>query len=104
MEIYKLSMNVDIHDVDFNGVAKTSSILRYIQSAAQSQLTENGMSYDNLKARDRAFILSRIRLEFYEPIYSYDKLVAHTFPCISRGYSFLRCYGLYKDGVTGKIM
>lgn len=97
---FKKDIEVDVHDVDFNGVCRASSLMKYIQAAAQMQLTENGMSYDNLKARDRAFILSRIRLEFYEPIYSYDKLVAHTFPCISRGYSFLRCYGLYKDGVT----
>ena len=93
-------IEVDVHDVDFNGICRASSLMRYIQSAAQTQLTENGMSYDNLKARDRAFIISRIRLEFYEPIRTYDKIVAHTFPCISRGYSFLRCYGLYKDGIT----
>lgn len=97
---FKKDIEVDVHDVDFNGVCRASSLMKYIQAAAQMQLTENGMSYDNLRARDRAFILSRIRLEFYEPIYTYDKLEAHTFPCISRGYSFLRCYGLYKNGVT----
>ena len=45
MEIYKLSMNVDIHDVDFNGVAKTSSILRYIQSAAQFNRQNNSSQF-----------------------------------------------------------
>ena len=43
---YRMKIDVDIHDVDFNGIAKTSSILKYIQTAAQSQLTDNGMSYD----------------------------------------------------------
>ena len=97
---FKKEIEVDVHDVDFNGVCRASSLMKYIQSAAQTQLTENGMSYDNLKAQDRAFILSRIKLEFYAPIYTYDKLEALTFPCISRGYSFLRCYGLSKGGVS----
>ena len=55
---YRMKTEVDVHDVDFNGVAKTSSIMKYIQSAAQCQLTEGGMSYDNLKSNNRAFILS----------------------------------------------
>ena len=91
-------VEVDVHDVDFNGVCRVSSLMRYIQSTAQMQLTENGMSYDELRARNRAFIISKIRLEFYEPVYTYDKLEALTFPCVSRGFSFLRCYGLYRDG------
>ena len=99
MEIYKLGMNVDIHDVDFNGVAKTSSILRYIQSAAQSQLTENGMSYDELKRNNRAFILSKMKLEIARPLKAFTPIVSSTYPCDSRGYSFLRCYSLECDGL-----
>ena len=95
---FKKEIEVDVHDIDFNGVCRASSLMKYIQSAAQTQLTENGMSYDELKDMRRAFILSRIRLEFYAPVYSYDKIEAHTFPCISRGYSFLRCYALYRNG------
>lgn len=102
---FKKEIEVDVHDIDFNGVCRASSLMKYIQSAAQTQLTENGMSYDNLKDMHRAFILSRIQLEFYAPVYSYDKIEAHTFPCISRGYSFIRCYGLYRGGeVIGRAI
>ncbi len=102
---FKKEIEVDVHDIDFNGICRASSLMRYIQSAAQTQLTENGMSYDNLKDMKRAFILSRIRLEFYAPVYSYDRLEAHTFPCISRGYSFIRCYALYNGGeVVGRAI
>ena len=38
---FRKQIEVDVHDVDFNGVAKTSSILRYLQSAAEGQLTAN---------------------------------------------------------------
>ena len=89
-------IQVDPHDVDFNGVCRASSLMKYIQSAADNQLTESGMSYDALKNQNRAFIISKIRLEFSEAAYAYDELRAQTFPCISRGYSFIRCYALYK--------
>ena len=100
MQEFKTHLTVDIHDVDSNGVTRASALMRYIQSAAQTQLTENGMSYDNLKAMNRAFILSKITIEFNETIRAYEPLTATTFPCNSRGYTFLRCYKLEKDGRT----
>lgn len=95
---YRIKTEVDIHDVDYNGVAKTSSILRYIQTAAQCQLTDSGISYDNLKKSNRAFLLARMKLEIARPLPAYTPLTAITYPCESRGYSFLRCYALESDG------
>lgn len=100
MAIFKRDIEVDVHDVDFNGVAKTSSIMRYMQSTAQLQLTANGMSYEQLYGMKKAFILSKIRIEIDESVRSYDRLCATSFPCESRGYSFLRCYGIERDGVS----
>ncbi len=98
--IFRTKEQVDIHDVDFNGVARTSALMRYIQTAAQNQLTENGMSYDALIGRDRAFLLSRITMEFTEAVRAYDIVEALTFPCESHGYSFIRCYALERGGKT----
>jgi len=100
MNAHRIDEIVNVHDVDYNGVAKTSSIMRYIQSAAQSQLTSNGMSYDELKDRHRAFILSRLKLEVIRPLRECTPLTAISYPCESRGYSFLRCYELLSDGET----
>lgn len=97
---FRTDLTVDIHDVDYNGVARLSSLMRYIQGAAQTQLTLNGMSYDELRLMHRGFILSRIKMEFTEPVRAYDRLTAVTYPCDSRGYSFLRCYKLEKNGKT----
>ena len=97
---FRTDITADIHDVDFNGVVRTSSLMKYIQSAAQTQLTLNGMSYDQLRDMKRAFILSRMKMEFTEPVRAYDDLTAVTYPCDSRGYSFLRCYALEKNGRT----
>ena len=100
MQYFNTHLTVDIHDVDYNGVARTSALMKYIQSAAQTQLTENGMSYDRLKERKRAFILSKMKMEFTDTVRAYEPLCAVSFPCNSRGYSFLRCYKLLRDGVT----
>ena len=100
MQGFKKNILVDIHDVDFNGVARASSLMKYIQSAAECQLTEGGLSYGELRKRERAFILSRIKMEFTENVGAYEPLVALTFPCTSRGYSFLRCYKILRDGET----
>ncbi len=97
MQYFKTSLTVDVHDVDYNGVARTSTLMKYIQSAAQSQLTANGLSYDEMREMNRAFILSRIKIEFTKSVRAYEKLTAMTFPATSRGYSFLRCYQLERD-------
>ena len=97
---FRTDLIADIHDVDHNGIVRASSLMRYIQSAAQTQLTLNGMSYDELKDMKRAFILSRIKLEFTEPVRAYEPITAITYPCESKGYSFLRCYALEKNGRT----
>ncbi len=99
MPDFRYNLTVDVHDLDYNGICKTSSLMKYIQSAAQSQLTGIGLSYDELKKKKRAFILSKIKMEFTAPIKAYDTLTAFSFPCESRGFSFLRCYGLERGGV-----
>ena len=100
MEYYTKEFEFDVHDVDFNGVARTSALMRIIQTTAQSQLTDNNLSYDRLKSGKRAFILSRIKMEFTDEIRAYDRLTGVTFPCHSRGYSFLRCYKLLRGNKT----
>lgn len=100
MQDFRTQITVDIHDVDFNGVARASSLMKYMQGAAQTQLTESGMSYEKLKMQKRVFILSKIKMEFTDTVRAYQPLNAITFPSNSRGYSFLRCYKLEKDGLT----
>jgi acyl-ACP thioesterase len=93
---FSQKITVDVHDVDFNGICRASSLMKYIQSTAQMQLTDIGLTYDALKEQGKAFILSRIKLEFTDTAEAYDKLDAITFPCESRGFSFIRCYQLMK--------
>lgn len=98
MPIYKREIIADEYDMDYNGVARASSIMRYIQSTAQLQLTDIGMTYTAMKNMNKAFILSKIKMEFLEPIRTDDVLTVETFPADSRAYSFVRCYGIKRAG------
>ena len=106
MSSFSLPIKVDVHEVDFNGTARTSSLMRYIQSAAQMQLNEHGLSYNELyDNRHRAFLLSRITMEFYDAPREGAELVAETFPVPSRGFTFLRCYQLWHgDEIIGRAV
>ena len=97
---FKIKTEVNVHDLDYNEIAKASAILKYMQTCAESQLAEHGMSYLELKDIGRAFILSKVRLEISRALREGEPITAVTFPCESRGFSFLRCYGLEQGGVT----
>ena len=73
---------VDVHDLDYNGVARASSILKYLQTSAERQLTDGGMSYDRLyNEHKRAFLLSRVRLDIRKPLYAFAPYRAITYAC-----------------------
>ncbi len=97
MYMHRIPITVNPHDTDLNGVCRASSLLQYMQTAADHQLTERGMSYEALRAQNRAFILSRIQMEFSDAPRAYTPLLAGTSPCESRGFRFLRCYDLLRD-------
>ena len=98
---YCFEGTVDVHDLDYNGVARASSILKYLQTSAERQLTDGGMSYDRLyNEHKRAFLLSRVRLDIRKPLYAFAPYRAITYACESRGFTFLRCYRLESRGET----
>ena len=86
MEAYTTSCEVDIHEVDFNGIARPSIMMQYMQTAAQNQLTCRGMSYDELRGDHHVlFLLSKMKMEFYSPLRAYEHVVAETFACAGVG-------------------
>ncbi len=89
--VHTLPYTVSMHDVDARGIVRPSALLRLMQDAAELQMKENGMdAHAMLQTTGRAFLLSRARMQIYAPIRAYDVLVARSWACPSRGYSFLR--------------
>ncbi len=90
---------VNANDVDRNNVVSASSLLRYMQDAANSQMEADGPSYMELMNAGLSFVLSRIRLSSYRPLASHDDIVVQSWACESRGAQFYRCYQILHDGV-----
>ena len=90
---------VNANDVDFNNIVSVSNMLRYMQDAANYEMEEDGLSYNELFSRGLSFVLSRIRMSFYSPIYAHEKIEVQSWACESRGVQFNRCYRIMKNGV-----
>lgn len=88
---------VDSHDLDYNRVARASSLVRFMQEAANSQCRNMGPSLEDLRDKQGlAFLLSRFSAGFYDTVFAYERLTVETFGVESRGFSFHRCYRILR--------
>ena len=88
---------VNANDMDVNSIVSASGVLRFMQDAAYSQMEEDGMSYGTLvEEYGVAFILSKIRMSLYAPLYSHDRILGESWACPSRGATFLRCHRILR--------
>lgn len=92
---------VNANDMDVNSIVSASGVLRFMQDAAYSQMEEDGMSYGTLVEKyGVAFILSKIRMSLYAPLYSHDRILGESWACPSRGATFLRCHRILRGTET----
>lgn len=88
---------VDPHDTDFEETAKPAALLRYMQTAANIHFREIHPAHKHLHEDGRAFVLSRIAIDFCTPVHAYETVSAHTWTSDSHGYSFIRSYDIVRD-------
>lgn len=85
------------HDTDANRCVSPSGVLAYMQETANLHLVASGLSLDALRdAKGLAFLLSRITIRTYAPLYAYDEIDVETWVCESRGLSFHRCFRILR--------
>lgn len=81
------------HDTDANRRLTPSRLLMYMEETSNEHLVAAGMSLDELRdGRGLAFLVSRISVRIYAPLYADDEIDVQTWVCESRGLSFVRCY------------
>ena len=96
---YTHRFQVKWHDTDANREVRPSQVLMYMQETANLQLRHHGISLDDLRDRHGlGFLLSRISVRIYEPLYAFDEIDVQTWICDSRGFSFNRCFCILQDG------
>lgn len=89
------------HDTNANREVYPSKVLMYMQETANAQLVANGIPLDALRdQRGLAFLLSRISIRFYQPLYTGDLIDVETWICEGRGYGFDRCFRVLRGGET----
>ena len=90
--------NVKFHDTNSNEIVDPSHILKFMQETSMRHMKARKPSYEELFEERKAFILSNIRIEMYNPIYAYQDISAKTWACPSRGFSFMRSYSIEANG------
>ena len=90
--------NVKFHDTNSNEIVGPSHILKFMQETSMRHMKAKKPSYEELFEEKKAFILSNIRIEMYNPIYAYQDISAKTWACPSRGFSFMRSYSIEANG------
>lgn len=94
---YKENYNVLAHDSEPRGTMRNGAYLKYMQETANHQLRDEKPSYYELFDSGFAFILSRINIKIFKPLYRYDSFESLSWHCPSKGVMFQRCYELRKD-------
>ena len=85
---------VRFHETDMNEVVTVPNIFKYIQEVAMSQISTQSPTYKELLAIGKAYILSTIRIDMYQPICYGQTVDVSTWASPSKGYRFTRCYDI----------
>ena len=81
------------HDTDLFRQVRPSQILVYMQQTSNDHMASCGQDLDQLRdSQGLAFILSRISVAYYKPLYAFEDIEVQTWTCPSRGYSIYRAY------------
>lgn len=94
--IHTEEYRINSHDCDMNGIVKPSAVLRYMHETANLQMKKYGPSNEELRADNKAFILSKVNLSFYSPLRSFDLISVETWAAESKGVSFYRCSRVHR--------
>ena len=97
--IYTERYKTKWHDTDASRKLRPSEILTYMQETANRQFVSAGRDLDDERdTKNIGFILSKISLDFYKPVYAYEDIEVETFTCESQGFSFHRGFRILRDG------
>ena len=91
--IFKQKYTTRWHDTDANRVVRPTQILVFMQETSNHHIKSLGTDLDKLRdEQGLAFILSKIRLALYKPLYAFEEITVETWTVESRGFSFNRFF------------
>lgn len=82
-----------MHDADSERIIRPAGLLKYFHTASNEQLAKSyGLTEDELRRRDTAFILSSMSVDVFSPVYMEEEIEITTFAEVSHGVKFGRTY------------
>ena len=85
------------YDTDAFRRVRPTQMLVYMQEVSNHHMSTCGMSLDELRdKRGLAFILSKIRMEIFAPLYAYEEIEVQTWTCASHGFVTRRFYRIMR--------
>lgn len=94
---YSESYRTRWHDTDAERRVCPSQLLVYMQETSNGHTRSAGRTTDDLRDKKHlAFILSKLRLEIYRPLYAFEDITVETWTSPSRGFSSLRSFRILR--------
>lgn len=95
--IFKMNYTTRWHDTDANRTVRPTQILVFMQETSNYHVKALGTDLDKLRdEQGLAFILSKIRLALYKPLYAFEEITVETWTVESRGFSFNRFFRIMR--------
>jgi len=92
---YSESYNVHLYHTDYRGLLTPAHCARYMQETAHRSLQRFGPSLEEMVARRRAFVLSKIIYTYLLPVRSCDDIRVETWHNGGHGVIFTRYYQMF---------
>lgn len=91
--IFKQKLTTRWHDTDASRCVRPTQILVFMQEASNHHIKHLGTDLDRLRDEEGlAFLLSKIRLALYKPLYAFEEITVETWTVESKGFSFNRFF------------
>lgn len=87
------------HDTDACHIVRPSRLLEYMQETGHLQCLSVGLDLNDLHdRRGISFILSRLQLSFFKPVYNFDTIEVRTWCSPLKGWKMMRYFQILRDG------
>ncbi len=97
--IFERKYTTTWHDTNAHRTVSPTRLLVYMQETSNHHMSAAGMSLDVLRdTHSLAFILSKMRLCIYRPLYAFEEISVETWTCPCHGFSIPRCFRIKRGG------
>lgn len=92
------TISVASFDVYPNSTLKPAAVQRIMQQLAREDCDAMGCTYNAMRDINMVFVITKLGMKFFAPIFAYDELTVKTYNNVINGVSWIREFEFYRDG------